>query len=198
MIAMSKNSPVTKFHLIMMFLMMFGTIGGAVNFIIGAVSSEMPSAMFSNITNILLMAVILSMLIMGAIYIIKDYSKQAAVFYKAFLFLHVGVCVLSIIVNLCFYTVNPLVIVICILYAFKAIDLLILVFRKDLGKKKTWILFYVILGLDLLALILSVINMVNIGFDFSFTGYVTALIADGTIGLSVKGKYENKEARGSK
>jgi hypothetical protein len=40
--------------------------------------------------------------------------------------------------------------------------------------------------------------MLNIGFDFSFTGYVTALIADGTIGLSVKGKYENKEARGSK
>ena len=197
-VIMQKRSPVIISHLILMFLMMFGTIGGAVHFIIEAVGSETSTALFSNITNIVLMAVILSMLIMGAVYIIKDYSKQAAVFYKAFMFLHVGVCVLSIIVNLCFYTVNPLIIVICILYGFKAIDLLILVFWKDLGKKKTWILFYVILGLDLLALILSVINMVNIGFDFSFTGYVTALIADGTIGLSVKGKYENKEARGSK
>ncbi len=195
---MLKKGAVTKFHLIMMFLMMFGTIGGTVNFIIGAFNSETSTAVLSNITNIVLMAVILSMLIMGAVYIIKDYSKPAAVFYKAFMFLHVGVCVLSIIINLCFYTVNPLMITICILYAFKAIDLMILVFWKDLGKKKTWILFYVILGLDIAALILAVINMVNIGFDFSFTGYVTALIADGTIGLSVKGKYENKEARGSK
>lgn len=195
---MLKNNPVTKFHLIVMFIMMFGTIGGAVNFIIGAVSSETSSALLSNITNIVLMAVILSMLIMGAVYIIKGYSKQAAVFYKAFMFLHVGVCVLSIIINLVFYTVTPLMIVICILYAIKAADLLILVFWKDLGSKKTWILFYVIFGLDIASLILALINMLNVGFDFSFTGYVTALIADGTIGLSVKGKYENKSARGSK
>ena len=195
---MPKKSPVTIFHLIVMFIMMFGTVGGAVNFIIGAAGSETTAALFSNITNIVLMAVILSMLIMGAIYIIKDYSKQAAVFYKAFLFLHVGVCVLSIIVNLFFYTVTPLMVIICILYAIKAADLLLLVFGKDLGSKKTWILFYVILGLDIASLILSVMNMVNVGFDFSFTGYVTALIADGTIGLSVKGKYDNKEARGSR
>ena len=195
---MQKKGSVTVFHLVMMFLMMFGTIGGAVKFIIDAVGSETSSALLSNITNIVLMAVIFSMLIMGAVYIIKDYSKQASVFYKAFLFLHVGVCVLSIIVNLVYYTVNPLMIAICILYGFKALDLLILVFWKDLGQKRTWILFCVILGLDIVALILAVINMVNIGFDFSFTGYVTALIADGTIGLSVRGKYENKASRGSK
>ena len=195
---MQKKGSVTVFHLVMMFLMMFGTIGGAVKFIIDAVGSETSSALLSNITNIVLMAVIFSMLMMGAVYIIKDYSKQASVFYKAFLFLNVGVCVLSIIVNLVYYTVNPLMIAICILYGFKALDFLILVFWKDLGQKRTWILFYVILGLDIVALILAVINMVNIGFDFSFTGYVTALIADGTIGLSVRGKYENKASRGSK
>ena len=195
---MQKKGSVTVFHLVMMFLMMFGTIGGAVKFIIDAVGSETSSALLSNITNIVLMAVIFSMLMMGAVYIIKDYSKQASVFYKAFLFLNVGVCVLSIIVNLVYYTVNPLMIAICILYGFKALDLLILVFWQDLGQKRTWILFYVILGLDIVALILAVINMVNIGFDFSFTGYVTALIADGTIGLSVRGKYENKASRGSK
>ena len=195
---MQKKGSVTVFHLVMMFLMMFGTIGGAVKFIIDAVGSETSSALLSNITNIVLMAVIFSMLMMGAVYIIKDYSKQASVFYKAFLFLHVGVCVLSIIVNLVYYTVNPLMITICILYGFKALDLLILVFWKDLGQMRTWILFYVILGLDIVALILAVINMVNIGFDFSFTGYITALIADGTIGLSVRGKYENKASRGSK
>lgn len=38
--------------------------------------------------------------------------------------------------------------------------------------------------------------MASIGFDFSFMGYVTALIADGTSGLSINGKYEDKSARG--
>ena len=84
---MQKKGSVTVFHLVMMFLMMFGTIGGAVKFIIDAVGSETSSALLSNITNIVLMAVIFSMLMMGAVYIIKDYSKQAAVFYKAFLLL---------------------------------------------------------------------------------------------------------------
>ena len=195
---MLKKSPVTKFHLILMFLMMLGTVGGAVNFMIGAVRAETSTETLSNITNIVLMAAILSMLIMGAAYIIKDYSKQAAVFYKGFLFLHVGVVFLSVLVDLVFYTVNPLMIAICVLYALKAMDLLVLAFWKDLGEKRTWILFCGILGLDIAALILATVNMVNVGFDFSFTGYVTALIADGTIGLSIKGKYENKKDRGRK
>ena len=72
---MQKKGSVTVFHLVMMFLMMFGTIGGAVKFIIDAVGSETSSALLSNITNIVLMAVIFSMLMMGAVYIIKDYSK---------------------------------------------------------------------------------------------------------------------------
>ena len=37
---MQKKGSVTVFHLVMMFLMMFGTIGGAVKFIIDAVGSE--------------------------------------------------------------------------------------------------------------------------------------------------------------
>ena len=87
---------------------------------------------------------------------------------------------------------------ICVLTAVKGIDLLIMTFGKDLGKQNTWTLFYVILSIDIIALVLAVINMINVGFDFSFTGYVTALIADGTIGLAVMGKYKNKESRGSK
>ena len=177
--------------------MMLGTVGGAVHFIIELVRSASSSGRFSDLTNVFLMALIFSMLAMGAVYLIKGYSKQAAKYYKAFLLLHVGVCALSIIVDLCFYKVTALMAVICILTAFKALDLLILTFGKDLGKNKTWILFYVIVALDIIALILAVINMLKVGFDFSFTGYVTALIADGTIGLSIRGKYENKSSRGS-
>ena len=47
-----------------------------------------------------------------------------------------------------------------------------------------------------LKLVLAILNMINVGFDFSFAGYVTALISDGTIGLAIRGKYDNKKSRG--
>ena len=194
---MEKQNPIMKIHLALMILMMCGTVGGAVNFIVSAVNSKNTHDTFSNLTNVILMVFILLMLIMGAVYLLKGYSKQAAVYYKAFMLFHVGVCVISDIVNLFFYKTTALMVMISVLYVFKAFDLLIMVFGKDLGKKRTWILFYVIIGLDISALILAVINMAKVGFDFSFTGYVTALIADGTIGLAVRGKYKNKEARGT-
>ncbi|MBR1663283.1 MAG: hypothetical protein IJ696_03040 [Ruminococcus sp.] len=195
---MNNSSSVMKFHLTLMILMMCGTVGGAVNFIVGVTNSVTDKERLSNITNIVLMGFILSMLACGAVYLLKGYNKQAAPFYKAFLLLHVGVCALSVVVDLCFYKVTALMICISVLTAVKGIDLLILTFAKDLGKQNTWKLFYVILSIDVIALVLAVINMINVGFDFSFTGYVTALIADGTIGLAVNGKYKNKESRGSK
>lgn len=195
---MKNYSSVMKVHLALMIAMMCGTIGGAINFIVSFTNSAATKEKLSNITNTVLMAFILSMLACGVVYLLKGYNKQAAPYYKAFLLLHVGVCALTIIVDLCFYKVTPLLICICVLTAFKGTDLLILTFGKDLGKQKTWTLFYVILSIDIIALILAVINMINVGFDFSFTGYVTGLIADGTIGLAVMGKYKNKESRGSK
>lgn len=194
---MKQSGALTKFHLGIMIVMMLGTIGAAIHFIVDAVKAATLTDRCSNLTNVLLMAFVLSMLITGAVYLIQNFDKKAAKFYKAFMLLHVGVCALTVIVDLAFYTVTPLLIVICFLTAIKGCDLLLLTFGKDLGKQKTWILFYVILGLDAAALLLSIINMSQIGFDFSFTGYVTALIADGTIGLSIRGKYKNKEARGS-
>ena len=195
--SMKQSGALTKFHLGIMILMMLGTIGATVHFIVDAVKSATLIERWSNLTNVLLMAFVLSMLIMGSVYLVKNFDKKAAKFYKAFMLLHVGVCALTVIVDLAFYTVTPLLIVICILTAIKGCDLLLLTFGKDLGKQKTWILFYVILGLDVVALLLSIINMSQVGFDFSFTGYVTALVADGTIGLSIRGKYKHKEDRGS-
>ena len=195
---MKNFSAVMKFHLVLMIAMMCGTVGGAINFIVGITNSVTSREKLSNITNIVLMVFILSMLACGAAYLIKGYNKEAAPFYKAFMLLHVCVCALSIIVDLCFYKVTVLMVCICVLTAVKGIDLLIMTFGKDLGKQNTWTLFYVILSIDIIALVLAVINMINVGFDFSFTGYVTALIADGTIGMAVMGKYKNKESRGSK
>ena len=181
-------------HLILMSVLSLGTIGAAVKFMIGffgAAGADRSSDMF----NAVLMGSILAMLITGILYLLKGYHKQAAVFYKAFLILHIVVCALTVFIDLCFYTVNVYMILISVLNVFKIIALAILAFGKDLGKQKTWRLFWILLILDSIKLILAVINMANIGFDFSFTGYITALIADGTIGLAVKGKYDDKEAR---
>ena len=129
---MEKQNPIMKIHLALMILMMCGTVGGAVNFIVSAVNSKNTHDTFSNLTNVILMVFILLMLIMGAVYLIKGYSKQAAVYYKAFMLFHVGVCVISDIVNLAFYKTTALMTVISVLYVFKALDLLIMVFGKDL------------------------------------------------------------------
>ena len=142
------------------------------------------------------MILILAMLIVGTLYLLKGYTKQAAIYYKLFLVLNVAVNALTIVIDLCFYHVTAWMVMISVLNACKIILLLLLGFGKDLGERKTWTIFYILLAVDSLKLVLAIINMLGIGFDFSFMGYVTALIADGTIGLAIRGKYENKKARG--
>ena len=193
---MKKFSPLMIVHLVLMALMAFGTVGGAIHFIVDAANAPGTKELLSDLTNTLLMAAILATIAMGAIYLLREYVKQAAIYYKAFMLLHVAVCALTICVDLVFYQVNTLLILICVLNAVKLADLLILTFAKDLGQEKTWIFFYVLLGCDLLQLILAIPYMAGIGFNFSFTGYVTALVMDGTIGLSIRGKYRDKASRG--
>ena len=183
-------------HLVLMIAMACGTIGAAVHFVVGYHNATANMERLSNLLNVFLMAIILAMLVAGALYLLKDYTKRAAGFYKAFLLLHIAVCALTIYIDLAFYMVTVLLAAISVVNACKAAILLILALWKDLGRRRTWNLFYILLALDIVKLIFAIINMASIGFDFSFMGYVTALIADGTIGLAIKGKYEDKSARG--
>ena len=194
--AVKKSSPLKIAHLVLMIAMACGTVGAAVNFIVGYHNASANTERLSNLMNVFLMAFILAMLVFGAMYLMKGYAKQAANDYKAFMILHIIVCALTIYIDLSFYKVNALMIAISVANACKAVLLLILAFGKDLGRSRTWILFYILLALDIVKLVFAIINMANIGFDFSFMGYVTALIADGTIGLAIRGKYEDKSARG--
>lgn len=183
-------------HMALMAVLSLATIGALIKYIIDFFHSAGKERLF-NLANCILMLLVVEMLITGFVYLFQGCSKQAASYYKAFLYTHIGVCVLTIVIDLGFYTLNGLLVLISILNACKIIVLAILAFRKDLGKQKTWGVFYVLLALDVVKLILAVINMAKLGFDFSFVGYVIALIADGTIGLSIKAKYADKEARGS-
>ena len=67
---MKNFSAVMKFHLVLMIAMMCGTVGGAINFIVGITNSVTSREKLSNITNIVLMVFILSMLACGAAYLI--------------------------------------------------------------------------------------------------------------------------------
>lgn len=193
---MKKLGTITIVHLIIMMILSVGTIGAAVHFFVDFMKTD-GMARFSNLSNIVLMATIFAMLVTGILYLLKHYSKQAAGFYKAFLIIHIAVCALTIFVDLSFYTVNAFMAAISVLNGCKIVVLALLAFWKNLGRDRTWTLFYILLALDAVKLVLAAANMAGIGFDFSFTGYVTALIADGTIGLAVKGKYQDKDARGT-
>ena len=193
---MKRLNALTVTHLSLMCLMIIGTIGATVNFLISFTNSTTGMDKFSNLSNVVLMTVILAMLATGVLYLVRDYSKQAAKYYKLFLILNVIVCILTIFIDLFFYKSTALMYMISGLNTFKIITLLMLAYGKDLGEKKTWTIFYILLAIDIIKLVFAFINMSNIGFDFSFAGYVTALIADGTIGLAIKGKYDDKKARG--
>ena len=49
--------------------------------------------------NILLMIIILCMLVVGVLYLLKDYNKQEAVYYKWFLIINILVCILTVIIG---------------------------------------------------------------------------------------------------
>ncbi|WP_035768700.1 hypothetical protein [Butyrivibrio sp. NC2002] len=189
-----KASLLIMIHVVLMALMVVGTTGAMIHFIVDSINTDVTG--FSNQANAFMMLVILAMLIVGILYLVKGYTKRAAVYYKLFLILNVAVCILTIFIDLCFYRVTIWMITISVLNVCKIILLLLMAFGQDLGEKRTWQIFYMLLAADGLKLILAIINMVGIGFDFSFLGYVTALISDGTIGLAIRGKYENKKMRG--
>ena len=94
-------------------------------------------------------------------------------------------------------TMNGLLIIRCALFAIKIIFLLLLAFGKDLGQKKSWIILYVIIGLDIAGMIVLLIIMSGTGFDFSLIGAIAALVADVTLGLAIHGKYDDKASRGT-
>lgn len=193
---MKRLNALTVTHLSLMCLMIIGTIGATINFLVGFTDSTTGMDRFSNLSNVVLMITILAMLAIGVLYLVKDYSKKAAIYYKLFLILNVIVCILTIFIDLYFYKSTTLMYLISVLNACKIITLLMLAYGKDLGEKKTWTIFYILLAIDIIKLVFAFINMSNNGFDFSFAGYITALIADGTIGLAIRGKYDDKKARG--
>ena len=135
-------------------------------------------------------------MICGFIYASKGYSKPAHRYYKAMM---------------CFYAfsaLNPILLsirtssfgLVELVAIIKFVLLLILAFGKDLGKKNTWIIFYIVLAMELLfSLLLAAMgSMVP---DAALPAHIPAALARlvivGILGLCVEAKYRDKDARGT-
>ncbi len=194
---MKKNSPLKLLHLALMVILMFGSSFSTVMFFTRNEAAVAGKGEMEVILNGCSTMVVVLMLITGILYLVHGYKKNAAVYYLAFILLLGLVNVLVVLIDVLYTQKTPLIIIKCILYSAKIIVLLIMAFGKNLGKKMTWTLLYVVVALDIAGMIVMLIYMLQTGFDFAMIGVVAAIVADVTMGLAIRGKYEDKESRGS-
>ena len=137
---------------------------------------------------------------------VKGLQKNAAVFYKAFILMTAAATALYALTIVFMMqtgnlmddtriTSNALYILGVIFMAAKLILLLVMSFGKDLGKRNTWIGFCVILALDLIfGMFYTTPGRMA---AYRFVAVLPRLLMDGTIGLAIRGKYDDKDARGT-
>ena len=131
----------------------------------------------------------------GVLYLLKGYGKGASRYYKAFLLLVLaGTIVGTVTLALAAGELGNALPSIIMLTG-KTIALIVLAFGNDLGKRNTWIAFGIIVALDVL-LVFSLSN--NALPAQRIIGALSRLVLDGTIGLAIRGKYADKDARGTK
>ena len=194
---MKKNSPLKLLHLALMVILMFGSSFATVMFFTRNEAAVAGKGEMEVILNGCVTLVVVLMLITGILYLVHGYKKNAAVYYLAFILLLVLVNLFVVLIDVLYTQKTPLIIIKCILYSAKIIVLLIMAFGKNLGKKMTWTLLYVVVALDIAGMIVMLIYMFQTGFDFALIGVFAAIVADVTMGLAIRGKYEDKESRGS-
>ena len=128
-------------------------------------------------------------LICGIVYMLKGSGKSVAGLYKAFLVL----VTLGLALRLVGRFVFPGFDAAAGLMIGSIVMLLILIFAKDLGRTKTWVVFYILLALDLVVAILMFDSREVLS---SIASGLTRLVLDGSIGLAIRAKYKDKAARG--
>ena len=186
------------FHLILVSILVLASASSTVMFFGGFGPVVEGKGTTERILNGCLTTVVMAMMVMGVVYLLKQYSKKAAGYYKAFLLLLCVVVSIDIVMDLICGEMNVWLISKITLYAVKVILLLVLAFWKDLGKKKTFCICYIIFAIDVVGLAMELLYMSENGFYIDpIIGVTAALIADGASELSVNGKYKDKEMRGS-
>ena len=137
-------------------------------------------------------------LIIGILYVLNAYGKKAANYYKAFLLVQAFETLL-LFFFLVFNEQAVLSVLLLIATAGKILILLVLALWKDLGKKKTVILFLVLVGLEIAASVLLFFYHPSPSLiPYKIIGVISRLVMLGAVGLAIRGKYKDKESRGTK
>lgn len=127
----------------------------------------------------------------GIMYLLKGSGKQAAGYYRTFIMLVALGIALRLIGTLVYPGMGPSV---CLMIGI-LLALLVLGFVKDLGAQKTWVVFYVLLALEV---VLAIVMFNKAEAMSSIAGSLSRLVLDVTIGLAIRAKYADKAARGTR
>ena len=190
--ANKKLSPLVWCHLILMILLAVASIVGAV---IMFFQKQLPGVqqyfIILKIGTYFFALLNVATLVCGIIYLLSGYSKKAAGYYKAFIVLAAVFNAVTVYTTYAAQGFGAGFIMLSV----KVLLMLALAFWPNLGKTLTWILFAIIVVIDLLFGILF-------GSDSSVAVYrliivISKLVMDGTIGFAIRGKYQDKAARGT-
>jgi hypothetical protein len=191
----TKKSKLVIVHLVLMVLLCVISIVSAIIVFTGNIPSgfETSKEVYKTTTTLYGAAHVVNALalVCGITYLLKGSGKSAATWYKALVMLVTLGVTLRLIGTLIYPGFNFAAgLMIGIILA-----LLILCFVKNLGEKKSWIIFYILLALELvLAFVMFDKNEVM----SSIAGNLSRLVLDGSIGLAIREKYADKAARKTK
>ncbi len=143
------------------------------------------------INDILMHAALILSLVFGFLYILSGYDKKASGYFKAFMLMKVLSNIFHLNIAIANRGFDQAAVVLCL----KIAVLLVLCFVHDLGKKNSWILFYIILAVDIVYGVMFISKGIMINVVIPDT--LANLAVDATIGLAIKGKYDDKDARGT-
>ena len=135
-------------------------------------------------------------LISGGIYALKGYGKDAKFFYNAFFAMLVVATAVSILFDAMFFRGGAVSVLLLITSCIKAVVFLLLTFLSDLGKEKARLSFFVVLAVDVVGVVLMLINIHAVGVAYTICACLARLLIAASIGLALRGKYADKDARG--
>ena len=183
-----KLSTLMIVHLVLLILFLVATLVGG---IVVATSNE--SSILTGELKIFIYIFALVNIVclaLGVVYILNGYEKKAALYYKGFMIAALVLTAMTVV----YLIIKDKITISLFLCAIKVALLAIITFWKNLGKKYTVIVFFVIVAFDVVSLIEGIVTQASIG---GYADVAIRLVTDGTIGLNIKGKYADKDARGT-
>ena len=191
----AKKSKLLLVHLVLMVLLCIISIVSAVIIFTGNIPSgfetsketyKTTAALYgaAHVVNALALAC-------GITYLLKGSGKSAANWYKALVML----VTLGVTLRLIGTLIHPGFGVTAGLMIGIILALLALCFVKNLGKTRSWCIFYILLALEA---VLAVVMFDKNEVISSIVGNLSRLVLDGSIGFAIREKYEDKAERKSK